>query len=107
MERLAKADTDNAAVQRDLSISHNYIGDVLLVQGNLPEALAAHKDSLAIRERLAKADPGNTEWQRDLSVSYEKIGGAGHLAEALASYKDNVAIRERLAKAGSDCAMAA
>ena len=43
-------------------------------QGNLPEALKAYRDSLAISERLAKADPGNAGWQRDLSVAYEKVG---------------------------------
>ena len=43
-------------------------------QGNLPDALAAYKASLAIRERLAKADPGNAGWQRDVAVSNERLG---------------------------------
>ena len=42
---------------------------MLVDQGNLPEALKAYRDSLAIAERLAQADPGNAGWQRDLSVS--------------------------------------
>ena len=36
---LAKADPGNAGWQRDLSVSYNKIGDVLVAQGNLPEAL--------------------------------------------------------------------
>jgi len=32
-------------------------GDVLVAQGNLPEALNTYRDSLAIAERMAEADP--------------------------------------------------
>jgi len=73
-ERLAKADPGNAGWQRDLSVSHNKIGDVQREQGDLAAALTSYRASLAIRERLAKADPGNAGWQRDLSVSHERIG---------------------------------
>ena len=76
---------------------------MLKAQGNLPEALKAYRDSLAIAERLAKADPGNAGWQRDLSVSYNKVGDVlkdqGNLPEALNAYRDSLAIAERLAKA--------
>jgi hypothetical protein len=48
--------------------AYDKIGDVLVAQGKLDEALKAYRDSLAIRERLAAADPGNTQWQRDLSA---------------------------------------
>jgi hypothetical protein len=37
-ERLAHSDPGNAGWQRDLSVSYNKIGDVLVAQGNLPEA---------------------------------------------------------------------
>jgi tetratricopeptide (TPR) repeat protein len=43
---------------QDLSVSYNMVGDVLVAQGNLPEALKSYQASLAIRERLAKSDPG-------------------------------------------------
>ena len=64
--------TDNER-QRDLSVSYNKVGDVLVAQGNLPEALKSYRDSLAIRDRLARADPGNAEWQRDLSISLGRV----------------------------------
>ena len=70
-------DPDNADWQRDLSVSYNKVGDVLVEQGNLTEALKSHRDSLTIAERLAKADPNNAGWQRDLSVSYNKVGESG------------------------------
>jgi hypothetical protein len=39
--------------QRDLSVSYNKVGDVLVAQGKLDEALKSYRDSLAIAERLA------------------------------------------------------
>ena len=41
MDRLAKADPNNAQWQRDLSVCYVNVGDVLVAQGNLPEALKA------------------------------------------------------------------
>ncbi|MFM1814283.1 MAG: hypothetical protein RLZ98_978 [Pseudomonadota bacterium] len=100
---LTAAKPENLDWQRDLSVSHNEIGDVLRAQGNLPAALDAFKASLAIRQRLAAADPGNAGWQRDLSVSHNKIGDVlaaqGNLPAALDAYKAALAIAERLAAA--------
>ena len=101
--RVAEVDPGNAGWQRDLSVSYEQVGDVLMAQGNLAEALKSYQDSLAISDRLAKADPSNAVWQRDLSVSYEKVGDVlvaqGNLAAALKSYQDSLAIGDRLAKA--------
>ena len=58
-ERLAQADPGNAGWQRDLSVSHDKIGDVQRAQGDLAAALTSYQASLAIRDRLAQADPGN------------------------------------------------
>jgi tetratricopeptide (TPR) repeat protein len=100
---LADASPENHQWQRDLSVSHDRIGNVQSAQGNLADALNSYKASLGIAERLAKADPGNAEWQRDLSVSLGQIGDVqraqGNLADALNSYKASLGIRERLAKA--------
>jgi hypothetical protein len=68
------------------------LGDVLVSQGILPEALASFRAVQAIFESLAKADPGNAGWRRDLSVSYAKLGNVyvkskqpGEAREALAA----------------------
>ena len=71
-EALAKRDPANTEWQRDLSVSHEQIGDVLVAQGDGPAALRAYQEGLAIGEALAKRDPANTEWQRDLSVSHDQ-----------------------------------
>ena len=95
--RLAASDRSNSGWQRDLSVSYNSIGDVLVAQGKLDEALKSYRDSLAIIERLAASDRSNTDWQRDLVVSYNSIGdmlvAQGKLDEALKSYRDSLAIR--------------
>ena len=74
-DRLAKSDPGNAGWQHDLSVSFERVGDVLVAQGNLPEALKPYRDdSLAIFDRLAKSDPGNAGWQCDLAVCDERLG---------------------------------
>ena len=55
-------------------MSYNKVGDVLVAQGNLAEALKAYRDGLRIAERLAKADPQNAVWQADLASSHGKLG---------------------------------
>ena len=112
MERLAKADPGNAGWQRDLSVSYNKVGDVLVAQGNLPRRSKPIATACAIAERLAKADPGNAGWQRDLSVSYDKVGDVlvdqGNLPEALKAYRDSLRHRRAPRQGRSrQCRMAA
>jgi hypothetical protein len=63
--------------ERDESVALNELGDVLVAQGNLAEALKSFRDRLAIRDRLAKAAPGNAGWQFDLVVSNWKLAANG------------------------------
>ena len=91
MDRLAKADPGNAGWQRDLSMSYNKVGDVLVAQGKLPEALKSFRASHEIFDRLAKADPGNAGTQRDLSQSH------AHLAFAYRKAAQPAQAREALA----------
>ena len=68
VDRRLTKDAQDADAQRDLSVSHERIGDVLLAQGDGPAALAAYRAGLAIAETLAPRDPANTEWQDRKSV---------------------------------------
>jgi tetratricopeptide (TPR) repeat protein len=101
MQRLALSDPSNAGWQRDLSVSHSKIGDVLLAQGDLAGGLRAYREALGVAERLALSDPSNAGWQRDLSVSRSKIGDVllaqGDLAGGLKTYREALGVRERLA----------
>ncbi|MFD1303058.1 hypothetical protein ACFQ4G_15900, partial [Methylobacterium marchantiae] len=56
--RAAKSGGD----ERDLSVSHSRIGDVLRAQGDLSGALASFTAGLSIAEGLSRSDPGNAEW---------------------------------------------
>jgi tetratricopeptide (TPR) repeat protein len=102
-ERLTAADRSNTEWQHDLLVSYERLGDVLVAQGKLYEALQAYRDSRAIAERLAASNRSNTEWQRDLSVSYTKLGDVlvlqGMFDEALQACRDSLAIAERFVKA--------
>jgi tetratricopeptide (TPR) repeat protein len=91
---------------RDEALALERLGDVLVQQGKLTDALQSYQAQLAIVERLANADPDNTMGQRDLSVSYNKIGNIlalqGKLTDALRSFRDGLAIVERVARADPD-----
>jgi len=93
---LAAQKPDDVTYQASLAAAYNGVGDVLVAQGNLTEALKSFRDALVIGERLAKADPNNAGWQRDLSISYDRVGDVlvaqGNLTEALKSYRESLAI---------------
>ena len=98
-DRRRAHDPGNAGWQRDLSISHDRIGDVLVAQGEGGAALAAYGSGMAIAERLAAADPGNAEWQRDLIVSCVKLAEA-EPATARLSLGRALAVARALSEAG-------
>ena len=100
--RAAEAAVRRTGTERDLLVSQERIGNVLVAQGDRDGALKAYQAGLAIAETLARRDPANTEWQRDLSVSQNKIGDVlvaqGDRAGALKAYQAGLAIRETLAR---------
>ena len=97
----ATGDPANTQWQRDLSVSHNRLGDVAVAAGDLAAARTAYQAALDIRTRLAAADPANTEWQRDLSVSHNRLGdvavAAGDVAAARTAFQASLDIAARLA----------
>ena len=72
-KRWKKRDTANAGWQRDLSVSHNKVGDALVAQGDGPGALEEYRKGLGIAEGLAARDTSNADWQRDLIVSLVRM----------------------------------
>ena len=102
----ADAEPDWADYQRDLSVSHNKMGDLLRVLGQGEQARQHYDDDLAIAQRLANAEPDRADYQRDLSVSHERMGdllsALGQGEQARQHYDDALAIRQRLANAEPD-----
>jgi tetratricopeptide (TPR) repeat protein len=92
----------DTAYRLEASVAYDEIGEALLAQGKLAEAMSAYRDALAIKEQLVNADLANATWQHDLSVAYQKMGdlqvAQGKVGEALKSYRDGLAVREQLAK---------
>jgi tetratricopeptide (TPR) repeat protein len=99
---LAAEKPDDKVYQRDLSVAYAEVGDVLLIQGKLSDALRVYRESLAIIERLTKADPGNAGFQFDLVIRHERIGDVllqqGDLAAALAQYEARKSLIESLTR---------
>ena len=93
---------DNLNLQRDLSVSHNKVGDMHLKSGDNAAALKAYQEGLAIAKRLAELGPKHTEWQRDLFVSHTKVGDmhvkSDNNAAALKAYQDDLTIAKKLAE---------
>jgi len=94
------ADPDSPAWRLRLSFSQIGLGDVLKAQGDGPGAVAAYRDSLALREALAAGSPTDAELQRNLSICHERIGDIllpTDRQEALAAYRRSLGIRQALA----------
>ena len=99
----AAADPTNTQWQRDLSVSHDRLGDLARARGDLTSAATHYQAGLDIRAGLAGADPTNTQWQRDLSVSHERLGdlaqARGDLTSAATHYQASLDITAGLAGA--------
>src|SRR5205814_2090293 len=94
-QRRADADPKDARAQRDLSVSHNNLGDVLLQQGEGQKALMHYQEYHKISQRLADADPNDAKAQTDLVISHYKLGRTQMQAlrhqEAAASFEKGLA----------------
>ena len=54
--------------------SHAQLGDILVNQGKLADAMREYQIFKQIMLRLSQVDLENTDWQRELSASHSKIG---------------------------------
>jgi tetratricopeptide (TPR) repeat protein len=100
VKALLERGTENAALQRDLSVTYDRIGDIHAAKGEVDLALASYRCSLEIVQALAKRDPGAAAWQHDLSVSFDRIGDLldkkGDREGALESFRKSLAIATAL-----------
>ena len=72
-ERLAEADPSNAGWQRDLSVSHEKIGDVLDADGDIDSAIDAYEKSLVIAQSLTDRFPDHAQFQSDLAITKRRL----------------------------------
>jgi tetratricopeptide (TPR) repeat protein len=101
-DQLAQSAPGDLDLQRSLSAMLIEFGDTYSSLGDLPSALRAFNDGLAIQQRLAIADPKNTLWQGDLAVLNARVGtvlvAQGKLEDGLKAHRDALAVWERLAR---------
>ena len=102
-EPIAKADPGNAGWQRDLSVSHDRIGDVLVARATCRRRWQAYRASLAIESAWPRPTPAMPAGSATSRCRTNKIGDVlvaqGNLPAALEAYQASLAISERLAKA--------
>lgn len=100
---VARETVDLAETQGDLrerSIAYGNLANVLQDLGRLDEALAAARESEALRRRLIDEFGENPQRLRDLSVSLNRLGdlhrALGRLDEALDTARESETLRRRL-----------
>ncbi|MGH3614291.1 MAG: TIR domain-containing protein [Pseudonocardia sp.] len=100
--QLVAAEPDRADYQRDLSVSYNKLGDLMVALGRGDDALRFFQQSLDIRTGLTQREPDRADYQRDLSVSYERLGdlkeAAGDLGDAIRLYELSLPLAAQLAE---------
>jgi tetratricopeptide (TPR) repeat protein len=105
-EALVASNSADAGRQRELSLTHDRIGDLHLAGERIGPALESYQRSLAIAKTLAARDRANLGYQRDLSVSHERIGEAlerkGDLDGALVSYREGLGLAKAIAHRDRD-----
>ena len=90
-EYLAKLDPNQLIWKRDLSICFRRIGDVLIGQGNLSDAVTAYNKGVYIAKRLAKEHRADPILQSDLA-SYLEVMGAIEIL--LGTQKDGPQVKQ-------------
>ncbi len=108
LNSLAQEAGDDPALQRELAVAYQRVGDV---QGNPTNAnlgdttgaLASYRRALAIGEALVLANPADAEAQRSLALTYQKLsdlqGWTGDLNGAVESARKSVTFFKALAEA--------
>ena len=72
--KLAELNPDDPELQRDLSVSYEYIGDVQQQLGELAKAEDAYLKGLLISEKQIAMNPNDPDLKRDVAFGYEKLG---------------------------------
>ncbi len=98
----------NAGLRKDLAVLDSHLGDLKGIPGgsNLGDtqgALAAHRESLRLRQELAAANPTNHEWQYEVASGLSSVGfltsAMGDTQGASELLRRSIALLEGLAAA--------
>ncbi|HEY0727959.1 MAG TPA: hypothetical protein VGD38_07825, partial [Pyrinomonadaceae bacterium] len=110
LNSLAQEASDDPALQRELAVAYQRVGDV---QGNPTNAnlgdtagaLASYRKALSIADVLLAGDPNDVEAQRSRALTYQKLSDlqawTGDLQNAIESARKSLASFKALAEAES------
>ncbi|MCP3963833.1 MAG: protein kinase [bacterium] len=100
--RSTSRESVDASYQRGLT--HLYIGDVLLDQGDTEAALESYRVSDRLFDELLTRNSGNDRWREGWSRSQIKLGGVyrrqGDLSAAYGAYRSALEVEEQLTVGG-------
>jgi tetratricopeptide (TPR) repeat protein len=89
-----------------LATAYIKVGNVLMAQGDLTEALNSYRDGLAVAVRASKTEPEDPAWQHKITLIFIKVGDVlmaqGNFAAALKSYREALAVADRFATSDSE-----
>lgn len=86
--KLAALHPDDPELQRNLSVSYEYLGDVQQQLGDLALAEDAYLKGLLISERQIALTPKDPDLKRDVAFGYEKLGDIRIAHEKVALARD-------------------
>jgi tetratricopeptide (TPR) repeat protein len=82
-------------IERNIAVSLDHIGDLLVGQGKREEALKAYQEAHDIRNRLLATNPDDATLKRDLTISIDRIGQSrqalGDIEGAIKAFEEVVA----------------
>jgi serine/threonine protein kinase/tetratricopeptide (TPR) repeat protein len=109
LEKLLAGQTD-ARSRRLLADGYFQLGELTEKIGSQPQALAVHRQALAMRRELAAPADTNVETRLDVARSLWKVGrlldATGDKSGAMAAFEEQRELSERLAEAPSDAVLA-
>ncbi|MFL6274275.1 MAG: protein kinase domain-containing protein [Blastocatellia bacterium] len=73
-EALVKDHPNDIPMRRDLLVSYERIGDVLLATGETTGALEHQRKALSTSQAIAASRPDDGEWRRTAMIGYLKVG---------------------------------
>lgn len=89
-QQITIAEPENLSSQRDLSISHAHVANIL--RRSAPAAALEHYQiSLKIAQNLARLEPDNRQWQYDLAISLNNVARILERNDPAAALKHNQA----------------
>ncbi len=82
---LSHSEPDRADYQRDLSVSCNKMGDLMVSLGQGDAARQHYQNALAIRDRLSQSEPNRADHLDDLAISLMRVASVDpqHAVERL------------------------